>query len=294
MSADNPAIDTVIAARTRDLGGFEVARVLPSARRRMVGPFIFLDQMGPAEFLTGTGIDVRPHPHIGLSTLTYLYSGALMHRDSEGHAQVIRPGEVNWMTAGRGIAHSERSPEEARAKTHDLFGLQFWVALPKDREETDPSFIHYSNDEVATVVGNGIDVTVVAGTLWGATSEVETVADLVFADIALDPGAAVPVDADHEERAVYVLSGRIDLAGSTFSAGELAVLAPGHATILKAEEESRVALLGGPTADGPRHIWWNFVSSSKERIEDAKADWKAGRFPLVAGDETEFVPLPEQ
>ena len=289
----NPAIETIIVPRTRDLGDFEVARVLPAVGRRMVGPFIFLDQMGPAEFLTGAGIDVRPHPHIGLSTLTYLIDGEIMHRDSTGAEQVIRPGEVNWMTAGRGIVHSERTPPAARQNGQTLFGLQCWVALPHALEETDPAFAHHSSNDLPLIEGDGIRGRLAVGSMWGQASAVKTASDTVFADIILDAGAAVPIDADHDERALYILSGSVSIGGDVHDAGRLLVIAPGAAISVRAEEPSRLVVLGGETADGPRHIWWNFVSSSQDRIEQAKADWRAGKFDIVPSDADEFIPLPD-
>ncbi len=289
----DPAIETVMVPRTRDIGAFEVRRVLPAAGRRMVGPFIFLDQMGPVEFLTGDGVDVLPHPHIGLSTLTYLFSGEITHRDSTGVEQVIRPGEINWMTAGRGIVHSERTTETARVTGQNLFGLQCWVALPKALEETAPRFAHHGTSNQPVIEDNGISARVAAGSFSGARARLETATDTVFVDVALDAGATLPLDADHEERAVYLLSGAVSIGGENFDSGRLLVIKPGLATGVHAREPSRLIVLGGETMDGPRHIWWNFVSSSKERIEQAKADWKARRFDLVPGDADAFVPLPE-
>ncbi len=286
------AIEMVVVPRARDIGGFEVRRALPAPRRQMVGPFIFLDQMGPADFIVGEGIDVRPHPHIGLSTLTYLHEGEITHRDSLGTDIVIRPGEVNWMTAGRGIAHSERSGADFRAKGGRLSGLQMWVALHAGDEERAPAFTHLRADELPLVEGEGKRVHVVAGGLYGAASPLARVSDAVFADVQLEAGARLPLDADIEERALYVVAGWIDIAGDVFAAGRLIVFKPGDAITVTARTAARFALLGGPAMDGPRHIWWNFVSSRKERIEQAKADWKAGRFEAVPGD-SGFIPLPE-
>jgi redox-sensitive bicupin YhaK (pirin superfamily) len=286
------AIEQVIVPRSADLGGFSVRRALPSSRRRMVGPFIFLDHMGPAEFRTGQGVDVRPHPHIGLATVTYLFEGEIVHRDSLGSRFAIVPGDVNWMTAGRGIAHSERTAADRRGGGEHLHGLQCWVALPANDEETAPAFTHVGGDKLPVVSGEGKTVRVVAGALFGAHSPVETLSDTIFADIALGKGAKLPLDADHEERAIYVVSGEIDIAGDRFTEGRLLVFKPGDRITVSAVRDSRLVLVGGATADGPRHIWWNFVSSRKERIERAKADWKAGRFEPVPG-ETEFIPLPE-
>jgi redox-sensitive bicupin YhaK (pirin superfamily) len=287
-------IETVILPRTRDLGdGFTVRRALPSMRRRMVGPFIFLDQMGPALFREGEGLDVRPHPHIGLATVTYLFEGEILHRDSLGTVQPIRPGAVNWMTAGRGIAHSERTPKAARAAGGKLFGIQIWVALPKRDEEMDPAFAHTPADALPVIEDRCARVRLIAGGLYGARSPVPTRSELFYADAALQADAHLEVPADHEERAVFVAEGAIAIAGESFGAGQLVVLRPRQPVVLEARGEARVLLLGGATMDGPRHIWWNLVSSSREQIEQTKADWAAGRFPKVPG-ETEFIPLPGQ
>lgn len=294
--APNPALETLIVPRTRDLGGgFEVRRALPSAGRRMVGPFVFFDQMGPTVFRAGSGLDVRPHPHIGLATVTYLFDGEILHRDSLGTVQPIRPGEVNWMTAGRGIAHSERTAPEARAAGNSsLFGIQTWVALPKNHEETEPAFAHHGAAALPIVEGEGKRVRLIVGSLYGARSPVSVFSEMFFADAALERGARLDLPAAHEERAIYVAAGRIEIAGDAFDAGQFLVFRPGDTIAMEAVEPCRLILLGGAPMDGPRHIWWNFVSSSKERIEQAKADWKAGRFAKVAGDEREFIPLPEQ
>jgi len=286
------AIALVIVPRTADLGGFTVRRALPSTRRRMVGPFIFFDHMGPAEFRAGHGVDVRPHPHIGLATVTYLFAGEIVHRDSLGSALAIVPGDVNWMTAGRGIAHSERTSPAHRAGGEHLHGLQCWVALPAGDEEMAPAFNHIGGALLPVVAGEGKTVRVVAGKLFGATSPVATLSDTIFADVQLSAGASLPLDADYEERAIYIVSGEIEIAGDRFAEGRLLVFKPGDRITVKALGDARLVLVGGATADGPRHIWWNFVSSRKERIEQAKADWKAGRFAGVPG-ETEFIPLPE-
>jgi redox-sensitive bicupin YhaK (pirin superfamily) len=286
------AIDQVIVPRTSDIGGFSVRRALPSARRRMVGPFIFLDHMGPAEFRAGQGIDVRPHPHIGLSTVTYLFDGEIVHRDSLGSVVPIRPGAVNWMTAGRGIAHSERTAGEHRVAGEPLHGLQCWVALSQTEEESAPGFAHHDGQDLPIERAEGKTIRVVAGRLYGLTSPVATSWETVFADITLETGAKLPIDAESEERALYLVSGEIEIAGDRFSAGRLLILRPGDRITLSAIAPSRLALLGGATMDGPRHIWWNFVSSRKDRIEQAKADWKSGRFEPVPG-EVERIPLPE-
>jgi redox-sensitive bicupin YhaK (pirin superfamily) len=295
-AGDAPACDAIalaIVPRATDLGGFEVRRALPHARRRMVGPFIFFDHMGPAEFRSGQGIDVRPHPHIGLATVTYLFDGEIMHRDSLGTAMPIRPNELNWMSAGAGIVHSERTAAERRTAGARLHGLQCWVALPANAEEGAPSFAHRGADELPVVDGEGKRVRIIAGSAYGATSPVATAWETVFADAELAAGAILPLDADHEERALYLVSGEVEIAGDRFAPGQLLVFRPGDRIAVKATTPARVALLGGAPMDGPRHIWWNFVSSRKERIEQAKAEWKAGRFSSVPG-ETEFIPLPER
>ena len=292
-----PSLDTVVVTRVRDLvDGFKVRRVLPSARRRMVGPFIFLDQMGPEILAQGRGLDVAPHPHIGLATVTYLFEGELLHRDSLGTVQFIRPGEVNWMTAGSGIAHSERTPQELRPSGSSLFGIQSWVALPRRDEEMNPTFAHHGAEELPVVEDEGASVRLIAGELFGARSPVETLSEMFYADVTLEAGARLPVPAMHEERAAYVVEGSIELErdGGTFDAGQLLVFRPHEEITLAAPASSRtrLMLLGGEPMDGPRHIWWNFVSSSGERIDQARADWKAGRFAPVP-EETEFIPLPE-
>jgi redox-sensitive bicupin YhaK (pirin superfamily) len=289
------ALETVLVPRSGDLpGGFSVKRVLPARSKRMVGPFIFLDQMGPELLRDGRGLDVAPHPHIGLATVTYLFEGELLHRDSLGVVQPIRPGDLNWMTAGRGIAHSERTPVERRHIEHRLFGLQCWVALPQRLEECDPSFAHHDADELPTVEGDGVRGTVIAGTVFGVTSPVVTASDLFYADVRLAPGAAVEAPAHHEERAAFVIEGSLALGrhGATFGPGQLLVFKPGADAALVAGAASRLMLLGGAAMDGPRHIFWNFVSSSRERIELAKQDWKDGRFSPVPG-ELERIPLPD-
>jgi redox-sensitive bicupin YhaK (pirin superfamily) len=286
------AIERVIIPRTSDLGGFSVRRALPSTQHRMVGPFIFFDHMGPAEFRAGQGIDVRPHPHIGLATVTYLFAGEIMHRDSLGTVAVIRPGAVNWMSAGRGIAHSERTATDHRVAGEPLHGLQCWVALSAGQEEGAPDFVHHDASALPVETGEGKTVRVVAGRFLGLTSPVKTGWDTLMADVTLAAGASLPLDADTEERALYIVSGEVDIAGDRFEAGRLLVFRPGDRITVTATTPSRLAVVGGAAMDGPRHIWWNFVSSRKERIEQAKADWKAGRFDGVPG-ESEFIPLPE-
>jgi len=277
---------------TRDLGGFSVRRLLPGMPHRMVGPFIFFDHMGPADFAPGTGIDVRPHPHIGLATVTYLFEGEIVHRDSLGTVQAIAPGDVNWMTAGRGIAHSERTAPEARVGGARLFGIQTWVALPRQVEETAPAFAHHAMGELPLIEDHGSTVRLVLGALYGRSSPVRTFSEMFYADAALEAGARLPLDAGHEERAVYIVDGAVEVAGDRFEKAQLLVFRPGDRITIAALTPARLILLGGEPMDGPRHIWWNFVSSSKDRIDQAKADWQAGRFTPVP-DETEFIPLPE-
>lgn len=287
------AIEHVIVPRARDLGGFEVRRALPSARKQMIGPFIFFDQMGPSEFLLGQGIDVRPHPHIGLSTVTYLFDGEIMHRDSLGIVQPIRPGEVNLMTSGRGIVHSERTDPAEKAKGPKLYGIQTWAALPMTHEETDPAFLHLAREELPVIDAQGLRVRLVMGSLYGERAPTPFPHDTFYAEAVLAPGAVLPLDADYDERAIYVVSGEIDIAGDTFGPGRLLVFRPGDRISVLAVSNARLMLLGGEPMDGPRHIWWNFVSSRKERIEQAKAEWRSGRFETVPGDAEEFIPLPE-
>ena len=287
------AVADVVVPRTVDLGDFAVRRALPSARTRLVGPFIFFDHFGPAEFRAGQGLDVRPHPHIGLATVTYLFDGEIVHRDSLGTAVAIKPGEVNWMTAGRGIVHSERTGAEKRAAGGPIHGLQMWVALPSAKEEMDAGFAHHETSEFPVVKENGKQVRVVVGSLYGAASPVPTVHETMFADVHLKAGATIPLDAGHEERAIYVIGGALDIAGDKFEAGRLLVFKPGDQVSVSAASDAHFVIVGGAPMDGPRHIWWNFVSSRKERIEQAKAEWKAGHFGKVPGDEIEFIPLPE-
>ena len=287
------AVDLVIVPRSVDLGDFTVRRALPHVNRRMVGPFIFFDHFGPAEFRSGAGLDVRPHPHIGLATVSFLFEGEIIHRDSLGSDIAIRPGAVNLMSAGRGIAHSERSPVDRQAPDRRIHGLQLWVALPQTAEEGAPAFIHHDPDALPMVNGEGKNVRVIAGSLLGARSPLKTEWDTIFADVTLTAGASFPVDPGYEERAIYVVSGAVEIAGDRFGEGRLLVFKPGDRITVKAVNDVRLVLVGGAAMDGPRHIWWNFVSSRKERIEQAKADWRAGRFEKVPGDEAEFVPLPE-
>jgi redox-sensitive bicupin YhaK (pirin superfamily) len=292
-AAAGDAIDLVIVPRSVDLGGLAVRRALTHVKRRMVGPFIFFDHFGPVEFRAGQGIDVRPHPHIGLATVSFLFDGEIMHRDSLGSAAAIHPGDVNLMTAGRGIVHSERTAPDHRAGGERLHGVQLWLAMPAGDEEIAPTFAHHDQAELPVVAGDGKIVRVVIGSLYGKRSPVPTLCDTIFADAPLTPGAVLPIDAQAEERALYVAAGEIDIGNDRFAAGRLLVLRPGDPMTVTAASEARVILVGGAAMDGPRHIWWNFVSSRKERIEQAKADWKLGRFDSVPGDEAEFIPLPE-
>jgi redox-sensitive bicupin YhaK (pirin superfamily) len=277
---------------THDLGGFKVHRTLPHRERTCVGPFIFFDQMGPAKLEAGGGIDVRPHPHINLATVTYLFAGAIDHRDSLGTFATIEPGAVNLMTAGRGIAHSERSPAALRSDGPELSGIQTWIALPKAKEEIEPAFEHVAKARLPVVEGGGATARVVMGTLWGAASPVTCHSETIYADIHLDPGGAMPVDPGADERAVYVAEGEASLDGLTLEGSVLYVLAPGVAATLRSKAGAHVMLCGGAPLDGPRHVWWNFVSSSRERIQQAKEDWRAGRFALPPDDRDEFIPLP--
>ena len=282
-----------IIGREHDLGGgFVVRRLLPDARRRMVGPFVFMDHMGPHDFPAGQGIDVRPHPHIGLSTLTWLYDGALMHRDSVGSVQAIRPGDVNWMTAGRGIVHSERTPEAERALGHRIEGLQTWLAMPTEDAESDPGFQHVPAAEVPTVALGGVQVEIVAGEAFGRQSPVRACVATLYASASFRAGTSLALDDEHEERAVYPLEDGLSLDGQPLAARQLHVLLDREVARLEAEAAVRAMLLGGASV-GPRHVWWNFVAASRERIEQAKADWAAQRMGAVPG-ETEFIPLPER
>jgi len=292
-TSGKPAVELVIEPRSRDLGGFSVRRILPYARRRMVGPFIFLDEFGPMVMPAGQGLDVRPHPHIGLSTVTYLFDGEIMHRDSLGIVQAIRPGAANWMTAGRGIVHSERSGEAERAREDaSLHGMQSWVALPMAQEETEPGFSHFAVEELPVIEGEGLWMRLIAGRAFGQASPVPVFSELFYLHAELQPGAATVLPAELGERAVYVVAGSVSLEGQRLGPAAMAVLAPGAAVRLTAEDASRVMLLGGQPLEGPRQVWWNFVASSPARLERAKAEWKAGGFDRVPGDD-EFIPLPE-
>lgn len=292
------AIETLIVPRAVDLGEMEVRRALPSKKRQMVGPFIFFDQMGPAEFLTDQGIDVRPHPHINLATLTYLFEGQIHHRDSLGTDLAIEPGAVNWMKAGKGIVHSERTSPERRATGQRLFGLQTWMALPEAEEESDPAFMHHGKTDLPTVNAEGLSARLIAGSAFGVSSPLVTASDTLYADVTLVRGARAPIAANTEERALYTIHGEIEIAGDTFGPGQLLVLRPGDEIVVTARSDTpggqaRFMLFGGAPMEGPRYIWWNFVSSRRDRIEQAREEWARGRFETVPGDEEDFIPLPE-
>lgn len=281
----------IIQPRVHDIGGLNVRRALPAAQRRSVGPFVFFDHIGPHTFDAGEGIDVRPHPHIGLATVTFLWEGALMHRDSLGNEQEIAPGDVNWMTAGRGIVHSERTPERLRGGKHPIHGLQTWIGLPRDHEDAEPGFHHHAADTLPRIEREGVRMTVVAGHAFGERSPVDVFSGTLYVAIDLDAGAELTIPAEHTERALYPVDGELELDGFPLPNQCLTVLDEGSQPVLRARAPSRVMLCGGEPLDGPRLVWWNFVSSSRERIEQAKADWQAGRFGQVPG-ETEFIPLP--
>lgn len=287
------AVEMVIMPRTGDIGGFEVMRALPAKDRRMVGPFVFWDQMGPGEFGPGVGLDVRPHPHIGLSTVTWLFDGTMGHKDSLGNDLVIQPGEVNLMTAGHGIVHSERSDPESRATDSRLYGIQSWLALPKDKAEIDPAFNHYGRSDIPAISGEGYEGSVIMGEAYGASSPVLQHWPTLYVELRSEAGARIPVDTTYEERALYVVEGTVEIDGTSFGPSSLVVLKPGEAFDAVTSEDSLVMLLGGAPMDGPRYIWWNFVSHDKERIKQAGEAWNAGEFPKVPGDEVEFIPLPD-
>lgn len=286
-------VELAIRPRDRDLGGFSVRRSLPDARRQMVGPFIFYDHLGPTQFAPGQGIDVRPHPHIGLATVTYLFDGRILHRDSLGNVQEIAPGAMNLMTAGRGVVHSERTPPGPRATGQKMLGLQSWVALPRAHEETAPSFQHYSAEELPVVEDHGVYARVIAGAVFGASSPVATLSDWFYVELGLSAGASAPFDANYDERAIYLVDGAIEIGGESFNVPQLLVIRPKERLTIRARQDARLMLLGGATLEEPRYLWWNLVSSRKERIEQAKQDWREGRFPTVPG-EVEFIPLPEE
>ena len=289
-------IQDVIVPRARDLGELTVRRALPSRQRQMIGPFIFFDEMGPAEFGPDEGIAVRPHPHIGLATVTYLFEGRIRHRDSLGNTQDITPGAVNWMIAGRGISHSERAPEDQRGQTKRLSGIQTWVALPKAHEDDDPRFVHVGEDKLPELSDRGLDLRVVLGRAYGEEAPVRVHSDTLYVHADLAPRAVLPLPDDHEDRGVYVVNGSVSVGGQGYDAGELIVFGDGPAAVTAGEQGARLMLVGGAVADGPRHIWWNFVASSQERIEEAKRAWAShdwgARFDLPPDDRAEFIPLP--
>lgn len=294
------SIETLIIPRARDIGGFEVRRALPAPRRQMVGPFIFFDQAGPAEFITGQGVDVRPHPHIGLGTVTYLYRGEFQHRDSLGSNQMIHPGAVNWMVAGHGVTHSERTSEATRRAPHSLFGIQTWVALPDSAEDIDPSFEHHAKETLPLLTHDGVHMRLILGATYGETAPVGMFSEMFYADVTMQPSARLPMPDDHEDRGLYVSEGSVSVAGQDFEASRMMVFRPGDRITVKAGPSgARIMILGGETLPGPRYIWWNFVASSIDRIEQAKTDWRAGkwedgRFALPPDDNGEFVPLPDE
>ena len=288
---ETPVLQEIVPV-THDLGAFKVHRTLPARERTMVGPFIFVDEFGPARLPAGRGMDVRPHPHINLATVTYLFEGAIEHRDSIGSRAVIEPGAINLMTAGRGIVHSERSPAGIRADGPSLYGMQTWLALPDGKEEVDPAFDHVPADGLPVIESNGASARVLMGTLWGTTAATPQHSPTIYADIELGAGGSIPIDADADERAVMVVGGEAELDGAPLDPFTLYVLRPGHAARLSSASGGKAMLMGGGAFTTPRHVFWNFVSSSRDRINQAKEDWKALRFPLVPGDDQEFIPLP--
>lgn len=287
-------ISLEIIPRSVDLGGFHVGRVLPSKEKRTVGPFVFWDQAGPGEFLTGAGLDVRPHPHICLSTMTYLFRGTLEHRDTLGSDQIIVPGDVNLMTAGRGIAHSERTPQSERMHPHQFFGIQCWLALPLNKEETAPTFTHYDKTTIPSAQEKDIALRVVAGEWMGLKSPVITLNDALFVECDLKSKAELMIPTTTEERAIYVLAGEIVADGVHYSGGRMLILKPGSEIKVTVISDAHMIILGGAALEEPRYLWWNFVASSKDRIEQAKLDWKEGKFGKIPGDDKEFIPLPEE
>lgn len=287
------SVELVIEARQRDVGGFFVRRVLPSMQRKLIGPFIFYDHLCRVDFAPGQGLDVRPHPHIALATVTYLFEGSFLHRDTLGYAQEILPGEVNWMIAGRGIAHSERTPPALKQSGGPLHGIQCWVALPREHEEIEPSFSHYGREQVPRLTLDGVELSVIAGNAYGQRSPVNVLSPTLYVHAKLPAGARLAVDGEHAERAVYVASGSVRIGDAEYAEGTLVVLRSGADVTLESLHGADVMLLGGAKLAGERHIYWNFVSSSPERIERAKQDWREGRFGKVPGDDVEFIPLPE-
>lgn len=293
------AIETLIIPRARDLGDFEVRRALPSPKRQMVGPFIFFDQAGPAEFLTGQGIDVRPHPHIGLGTVTYLYQGDFHHRDSIGTDQIIRPGALNWMVAGKGVTHSERTSSTARQGPSSLYGFQTWIALPESHEDMEPVFEHHAKEALPEIRDQGIEAKLILGRAYGEVAPAKLYSDTFYLDVRLDARARFPLPTDHEDRGIYITEGSIRIAGQEYEAGQMMVFRPGdQITVAAGDRGARLMALGGETLNGPRYIWWNFVASSKEKIEEAKREWQEkrwgqGLFDLPIDDRNEFIPLPD-
>lgn len=286
-------IELMVIPNARDIDGFQVRRALPTARRRLVGPFIFFDRMGPAILRAGQALDVRPHPHIGLSTVTYLFDGKIRHRDSLGTEMVIEPGDVNLMTAGRGIVHSERTPEELRGAPMSVSGLQTWLALPDGKEEIAPVFENTAGGMLPEIDADGVIARVVIGGFAGSKSPVGTASDTLYVDLRLAPGASMKIPAEAEERAIYTLEGEVSISGDRFPAERLLVFRPGDEIVVSSDTGAHFMLFGGASLGSKRYIWWNFVSSSKERIEQARQEWKTGRFDIVPGDEEEFIPLPE-
>lgn len=285
--------ELVLEPSAKDIGGFEVRRSLPDVRRRTVGPFIFFDHIGPAEFAPGEGIDVRPHPHVCLATITYLFDGEILHKDSLGSDQPIRPGDVNWMVAGKGIVHSERTRDEVRAAGHLLEGIQTWIALPQDSEEVDPSFDHHPAAALPEIEKGGVVMRLIAGTIWGEEAPARVFAPMFYLGCEAPDGGAFDLPPEHEERALYVVRGEVTADGVTYREWQMPIFASGGDIAIEAAPGARFMLLGGAAVDGKRHMYWNFVASSKERIEQAKDDWREGRFPKVPGDEEEFIPLPD-
>ena len=292
------AIETLIIPRSRDLGGFEVRRALPAPKRQMVGPFIFFDQAGPAEFLTGQGVDVRPHPHIGLGTVTYLYRGDFHHRDSIGSDQIIRPGALNWMVAGKGVSHSERTSEAGRSGPHSLFGIQTWIALPEQYEDMEPTFEHHGKEALPEIRDQGIDAKLILGNAYGETAPAQMYSETFYLDVTLAAGALFPMPDNHEDRGIYITEGSISISGQSYAAGQMMIFRPGDKiTVQAGERGARLMALGGATLNGPRYIWWNFVASSEEKIEEAKREWREARwgqglFDLPPTDRDEHIPLP--
>lgn len=292
------SIETLIIPRSRDLGGFEVRRALPAPKRQIVGPFIFFDQAGPAEFLTGQGVDVRPHPHIGLGTVTYLYRGDFHHRDSIGSDQIIRPGALNWMVAGKGVSHSERTSEAGRSGPHSLFGIQTWIALPEQFEDIEPTFEHHGKEALPEIRDQGIDAKLILGSAYGETAPAQMYSETFYLDVTLAAGALFPMPDNHEDRGIYITEGSIQISGQSYAAGQMMIFRPGNKiTVQAGERGARLMALGGATLNGPRYIWWNFVASSEEKIEEAKREWREARwgqglFDLPPTDRDEHIPLP--